>query len=307
MRWLVTLLLLVLVALGGLWLVVGERALTAVKLKKSEPDTASSPSVTALGPTLQTDSVRKVEITPTDAPTLTLAKTADGWTQPGNWPVREGVVNALVFHLTGLRTLFAVIPLANDGAYLNGLAAALGTPVFSWPEAELSQFGLTPGQLAVKVKLDIGTESSGKSLTLRFGQHGPTAGETKFSAPTYVRVDDHAEVLKLAPDVYATVARPAEVYRRRQLVPDADRAKVSGGENTARTSLLGDRYSTIAFERTDDKPMSYTLRRTAPTPEPRRDAPMRGCWSSPGRKTPPASRPRCAIASTPPSCGRPSP
>ena len=89
-------------------------------------------------------------------------------------------------------------------------------------------------------------------------------------------------MLQLGPDVYAVVARSPEAYRRRQLFPDAERVVMppAGADadplnpapaSAGRVPLFGDAFASIRVESADaDKP-AYTLTRTAPTPDPRRD------------------------------------
>ncbi|MFO0851326.1 MAG: DUF4340 domain-containing protein [Gemmataceae bacterium] len=119
-------------------------------------------------------------------------------------------------------------------------------------------------------------------LTLKFGRPLASAGEADFARPCYLRVDDLPEAVRLGPDVYPVLARPAEVYRRRQLFPDVERVKLAGGEPTTpsgspsasatgRVPLLADRFSKISVEKTDGGAVKYALARTAPTPAPRRD------------------------------------
>jgi hypothetical protein len=247
MRWLVTLTLLLLVLAGGSWLVFGSWAESRLGLRGPDPGAASAESLKRLDPFTRADAVTRVQLGTPDRATLTLTRSDDGtWAQPGNWPLRDGEVAGLVNALTTLRTRFAVVPATN-----------------------LADFGLEPNQNPVEVKLDARADGVGKSVTLRFGRPPQKPGEPEFARPTYLRVEDLPEVVKLGPEVYQLLARPAEVYRRRQLVPDADRVKLAGGDG--RASLLGDRFASVAVERTGPDPVNYTLRRVGPTPEPRRD------------------------------------
>lgn len=251
MRWLLTFLLGVLVAAAAGWLVVGDRF--------APPDPNAAPSAaTAVLDGIRPETVKKLDLTAPNQPTVTLTREPDGtWSQPGNWPVRTADVAALVDTLGGLRSRFA--------------AVRLGTP------PDLKPFGLDPAQNPVTVVLQLDS----RSVTLRFGQPASAPGEPPFGRPCFVRVDDLPEVVKLGPDVYPVVARPPEAYRRRQLFPDAERVKIAGAEPppvpgqppaapTGRLPLLGDDVTAVRVESADPK-FAYTLKRTAANPPPRTD------------------------------------
>ena len=240
MRWLVTLLLLALVVAGGAYLLARDRVLTAVGLPVPA---AAGPaeSLALLDQYLKPDAVTALRVGPADKPLLDVRKAAGKWTQPGNWPLRESEVTAVVAALAGIRTRFAVEPLGDDPA----------------------KFGLAPGQTPVEVQ----ATSGDKVLALKFGRPPADPGTPDFARPAYLRVDDRPEVVRLGADLLPLLTRPADVYRRRQLVTDADRVKVGDG---ARVPLLGDAYTAVTVSRTDGP--GYTLKRLAPNPAPRRDA-----------------------------------
>jgi hypothetical protein len=256
MRWLVTLLLSLLVVAGGVWLVAPDRVQTALGVRPPDASDGPSQSLALLDQYLKPDRIRELKVGPADKPTLTLTRAADGtWTQPGNWPLREAEVATLVNTLAGLRTRFA--PVRPEDAP-------------------------TDPATAVTVAATVATDSGSRVLTLKFGRPPATPGEPEFARPCYLRVDDLPEAVRLGPDVYPVLARPAEVYRRRQLFPDADRVKLAGGDPPpspdgrptpagGRVALLTDRFSKVRVEKTDGGTARYTLTRTAPTPAPRRD------------------------------------
>ena len=256
MRWLVTFLLLVLVLVGGLWLVAGDRVQSALGVAR--PAAAATPETfRRLDQSLKPDAIHKLELTAAGQPMLTLTRNADGtWSQPGNWPLRDGEVATLVTTLTTLRSRFAPVPLADGSPDAYGLGANAG----------------------VTVAATVTADSGSKVLTLRFGLPRATDDEANFARPCYLRVDDVPEVVKLGPDVYPVLARSPEVYRRRQLFPDADRIKLTGGEAfnplqptppaTGRVAVLGDKFAAVKVEKDG---LTYTLTRTGPTPDPRRD------------------------------------
>lgn len=244
MRWLLTLLLAAMVAGAAAWLIVGDKPTAAVG--------PSAATATATLESLRPDAVTKLELTSGGRPSVVLTKNADGtWTQPGNWPVRDADVNALVAALTGLRSRFQPLPLDS---------------------ADVAKYGLAADQKPATAVLHVGN----KTVTLKFGR--PDApNEPEFGRPCYVRVDDAPEVLRLGPDVFPLVAKSPDAYRRRQLFPDVLRVKLGGGDmsstaaalqSAGRTAVLGDAYASVAVDKPGE---SFVLKRTATTPTPRRD------------------------------------
>jgi hypothetical protein len=258
MRWLVTLLLSVLVLAGGFWLAAGARIRSATGFAPPEPNTAS---FAILDQYLKIEAIKEVKVTAPKQSPLTLTRASSGvWAQPGNWPLRDDEVAHLVGTLSGLRSRFAVVPVG----------------------ADLAPFGLASAETRVDVLIDLTTDSGSRALKLAFGQPPLAAGESGFARPCYLRIDDQPEAMKLGPDVYPILARSPEVYRRRQLFPEFERVKLSGGEpppdplrpsaaSTGRVAILGDGVTSIKVEQTAPTVAAYTLTRTAKTPDPRRD------------------------------------
>jgi hypothetical protein len=165
---------------------------------------------------------------------LTLVRDAAGkWTQPGDWPVREKEVGELLAAVTSIKTRHLPVPHNND----------------------LAQFGLADQPQKVTLTADTTT------TTLLFGKTADAA---------YVRVGDSPDVLRIAPDVLAVVSRPLDTYRRRQLFSDLSRVKLNadGAITVNAVPLPADSVTRIDVSGPDG---SYTLRRTAPNPAPRRD------------------------------------
>lgn len=232
MRWLITLVLLVLVLLGGGWLLVGDRVRSTLGF--ANPDQAVAVSFTQLDQDLRPESIRKVEVrVPGHAP-LTLHRSAEGaWSQPGNWPVRETEAETLVSTLTGLRSRFAAVPI----------------------DTNLAEYGLDNPNARVEVTIEVDVSGTAKTLKLVFTQP-ETVDDSEFVLPCYLRVDDNPEVVRLGPDVYPILARSPEVYRRRQLFPDVERVKLSGPSSPGvggRVAILGDAYQSIRVVR----PINY--------------------------------------------------
>src|SRR5579883_3102274 len=172
---------------------------------------------------------------------------------PVNLPVRQEEAADLARTLTSLRTLFRPVPLP--------------------PGADLKPYGLDPSQSPAVAKVDAGN----RTVTLAFGQPPTKPDEPPTARPTYVRVDDLPEALRLPPDVTAALARKPDAYRSKRLFPDADRVKITGGDPppnptapappaTRAAPVLGDRYTGVTVEGPDG---GFRLQRVAKTPEPK--------------------------------------
>ncbi len=251
MRWLTTLLLAALVAAAGYWYLKGDDLAPGLRPAGA---TSSSTAAPILREQLVANSLKQIELT-RNGETLTLTKTASGWTQPGNWPVRQAVAEELAAALTNLVPRFEPIALVGE------------TP-------DMTPYGLSEKQNPTTIKLD----SEGKTVTLLVGQPDPKADEPLFARPTYLRIDKQPEVVRFAADLADVVTRPAQSYRRRQLFPDTDRADLTGGEPapnplqpapptaaTGRITIINDTVTSI--EATGPQG-GYRLKRIAPTPAP---------------------------------------
>lgn len=251
MRWFTTFLLILLVALGVLWLVFGDAARRAVGVSTR----VETPSATAAALTdqLKADTIRRIQRTLPNGETLTLERVQGEWSQPGQWPVRQAEANALAAALADLKSRFQPISLEAG--------------------ADLKPYGLDPSQKPVVVRVD----AAAKTLTLTFGQP-PDAKDSGFGRPSYLRLDDLQEILRLGPDAYAAVTQPTDAYRRRQIFPDAARVKLSGGESlnpmmplppSGRSLLPTDKLTSVKIEGPQG---GFVLRRVKPTPAATSDA-----------------------------------
>jgi Domain of unknown function (DUF4340) len=171
------------------------------------------------------------------ADALTLNRADNGtWTQPGGWPVRNMDANELLASLQGLKSRFQPETIGD----------------------EPKKFGLADDQQPSTV----GVTTSDKTVSLKFGLTD--------DGKAYVRIDGQPVALRIAPDVLALVNRPYDDYRRKQLFPDIIRTKLTGEGTTtvSATALPGNAVQQITVTGPDG---SYTLKRTADNPAPRRD------------------------------------
>lgn len=265
MNWKSTIVGVVLAGAAGLWFFRGDEWGPRWGLGTAEPEPPPSPSVAVLD-ALTPAAITRVEVVYPAGEPLVLDRTASGsgWAMPGNWPVRVAEVERLVETLGTLRTRFHPLPLDDD----------------------LARFGLAGDQRPITVKL----VADGRLLTLTFGQPDLAPGETSLTRPTFVRVDDFPEVLKLGPDVLPVVRRPADAYRRRQLFPDIERVRIAtpavpsgpgalgrNAETGVATSLPGERTEFVTVSRPVPRLWSldlsavfggYTLVRSGRLPDP---------------------------------------
>lgn len=263
MHWKPTIVLLLLTAAAGAWLWKGDTWAVKFGLRPAAaPAVSDSPTVAALAEKILPDKITKIEMpSPDPSAPFTLERTGDGWKLPGNWPLRKTEVDELVGLLTNLRTRFEPIP-------------------FKDPE----DFGLAPKQNPVVIRVTAG----GENHTLMFGENVDDNAENAFTRPTYLRMDDNPDVLRLGPDVLPVLRRPLDAYRRRQLFPDVDRVKLPGSRSlepfaspqaAAITPIIGDKVASIEVAGPGSEISVFGLKvpvpdgrfkltRTSPTPAP---------------------------------------
>ncbi|MFO0803593.1 MAG: DUF4340 domain-containing protein [Gemmataceae bacterium] len=251
-----TILIVALAAGAGLWLWKGDDW-TA---KSAAP--AESKSLAALDADFQPGKLTRIEITGENGLVLEKADGEVGWKLPGNWPLRKQEVAELADLFTGLKSRFLPLPVAEN--------------------EDLSRYGLGAADKPLTVKVAAGANS----YTLAFGEPKPADGDSPFTRPAYLRINDFPELIRLGPDVMPVLRRPADSYRRRQLFPDSERIKIaaaggspfgpSGGSSVV--PLITDRAKEIEVRTTSkDRTLfgvaiprteTFKLVRVAPFPKP---------------------------------------
>ena len=161
-----------------------------------------------------------------------LHRKPDGaWSLPGNWPVREAEVHALVDLLAGLRSRFEPQPLHG--------------------EKELAELGLDSPAVTVKLTVD------GEDHILAFGEKRQDDSENRFSRDTYLRLDKKKEAVRLAPGWLLRSISRRDYYQQRRLF-QGERV-VKEGSDSDKTERLAAQSLSVA----DNKPegLHFTLRR----------------------------------------------
>lgn len=214
-----TIVLLVLIALCG-------GAFLAVTLLN--PAASVSETRTVLDESFRPDAITRIEIKRGEHHVV-LEKGADGWSLPGKWPVRTPEVEQLVAALTTLHSRFAPLPIDGDD--------------------DLKKLGLTgAGVLHVKVK------AADQDYQLAFGEEPGQL--SRFSRPTYLRLGELSEALRVAPGLIAVLDRPQEYYMQRRLFP-TERVAKPGGERGENVEQLA--AKAVAVKGGND---AYTIDRT---------------------------------------------
>jgi hypothetical protein len=225
---------------------------------------AESKSLTALETDFTPEKITRIEIVGDAATGLTLEKTTGdiGWKLPGNWPLRKSEVSELVATITGLRSRFQAIAIAEN--------------------EDLSRYGLGAADKPLVVKVN----AAGTDYTLAFGEPKLAEGESPFTRSAYLRINNFPELVRLGPDVMPVLRRSPDSYRRRQLFPESERIKIASGgppspfgpatSGTSVVALLTDKVKEIEAKSTArgvtlfgaaiPKTESYALKRVAPFP-----------------------------------------
>ena len=200
-----TIVLIVLAGLGAAVWVFGPLVAQRVGLAPKPVDPAGAGSPAVLDAQLSRNKVTRIEVQNGTEPVILEKGAAGDWALPGKWPTRKTEAEELVELVTGLHSRFLTVPIAGG--------------------ADLKPYGLDASQKPLTVVVE-----AEQKHTLVFGQPAQNVADP-FANPTYVRVDDKPEVVRLAPDLLEVLRRPRDAYQRRQLFPDVERVKFDTAAN----------------------------------------------------------------------------
>jgi hypothetical protein len=215
-----TLALMLLVGAGVLLWIFGDPLLSLLG-PSARPGSATDSETRAFLDHLRADKITRIEVYRQATPILELSRKPGGaWSLPGNWPLRDAEVNALVERLVSLRSRFR--PQSISGDY------------------DLANVGLDQPAITIKLTAD------GENHTLAFGEKTGDSSENRFARDTYVRLDTKPEVLRLPPGLIAALDKPTDYYQQRRLF-EGERVAKEGSEGekverlTAQTVSVADK------------------------------------------------------------------
>jgi hypothetical protein len=175
-----TIILAALIAVGAVaWLVVGMRQ------KPAGPGA----TVAFLEKELTPEAITSVEVLRGGERRFLLERRGAEWMLPGEWPVRKPEAQEVARLIGNLDTRFVSVPIGD--------------------KAELKTYGLDNPALTVRLKV------GDKSHTLFLGEG--TEATNRFSRPTWLRLDENNEVVRLGPGVVTALDRTQEYFQQRRL------------------------------------------------------------------------------------------
>ena len=190
MNYRTTFILLVFVALAATGFYFGPKFVPGLPWAPPESSSAESGSASLIKSDLAADKVTRITIH-SGPSNVTLERSPGGeWSLQGKWPARKPEADELVKLLTHLHSRFA--PIKGD-------------------VASFERFGLN--KPAVTVTVQAGDTSHELSFSEEQGD------QNRFSRPTYLRVDNRDDILRLGPGLIAQLDKPQDYYQQRRLFP----------------------------------------------------------------------------------------
>jgi hypothetical protein len=224
MNWKTTLALLVLVGVGGALAWYGPHLPPALDPAPKPPPAVDAGTRAELDK-LDADRFTRIEVRRGDRVTVLERKGGGAWSMPGNWPTRTAEAQALADRLAALRTRFD--PEAVE-------------------EADLPRYGLAPPALTVRIK------AGDRTYHLALGESAQE-DVNRFERPTWLRLDQRKEVIRLAPGLVAQLDRPPDYYQQRRLFSGERMAR--DGDNKEKVERLDARRVTIEDRKEGHKPI----------------------------------------------------
>lgn len=197
-----TLALVVFVVAGGVLFWLGPEVSRRLGLVPEPMDGAGAGTAAVLAEDFTPAKLTRIEVKRGDRHVALEGGAGREWALPGRWPVRQEEAQSVVDLLTHLSSRFVPMPVAGAD--------------------DLKRYGLDPAQHPVEVVVRAGDAEH----RLLFGEAGEPDGSDPFTRPTYLRLDDKPEVLRLAPGLLAALKSSPDDYQKRRLFPDFSQAKI---------------------------------------------------------------------------------
>jgi hypothetical protein len=206
-----TLLLLAVVAGGtAVWL-LGPALPSWFGLTSAAPDAAGAGTLGVLQDKINAADLTGIKLVPrgSDRPVVLERGPGGTWTGPGQWPTRKPEVDQLLAVLAGLRSRFVPLPLPDDD--------------------KLKDYGLDQPDLVVTLKAGPTEYRLALAEKAPPGEDAAEDSANRLALPTWLRLDNRSEVVRLAPGLVGPLSRPADYYLQRRLFPFEHVAKAEDG------------------------------------------------------------------------------
>jgi hypothetical protein len=304
MNWKTTLALLILVGVGGVLAWYGPHLPPALD-PAPKPPAAADAGTRAELEKLDAARFTRIEVRRGDRVTVLERKGDGAWSLPGNWATRTAEAQALAERLASLRTRFDPYPIAaNEDLAGYGLnpptltveiragdqshRLAFGEPVPLFRLTDKSLASLREDRVPERVlkKLEPLTKKEfapGETFAAELARvldrdelanwqervwdraEWSQEEKNRFEWPTWLRLNDRPEVLRLPPGLVAQLDRPADYYQQRRLFPgervakDAEATEMGerpGARGATRVERLTARGVTIEDKKGGQKPFT---------------------------------------------------
>src|SRR5262249_17836903 len=166
------------------------------------------------------------------------------------WQTRTREVQDLVDLLTRLRSRFAPIAVREEDLKKYGLDQPA---VLVKVCAGTKDYQLAFGEAEVKIQ----PPDQESEVKEKAGDEAEAGEGNRFSRPTYLRLDENREVVRLAPGLIAALGRPPDYYQQRRLFPFERVAKEEGSSEKVEQLAA----KAIAVAETKKDGTTYALKR----------------------------------------------
>lgn len=166
---------------------------------------AKQPTASAIDKAFRPELVSRIELHVSGGPVV-LERKGKVWSLPGGWPARGPEVAQVVDAVCSLSSRFDAVPLSADAP-------------------DLAVFGLAADQKPLKVDVTVEQPKTKDNVVYHLTLGETRTGPNPFTRPTYLRLNQEPEVVRLPPGLLAVLNRPLATYQKRQLFPEVERVK----------------------------------------------------------------------------------